>query len=49
MSDYATIMNIVFKPAYQDTYEKAEFEIQLGQMFNTTISLGTLDPNRIAK
>ena len=26
MADYATLMQLVFRPAYEDVYEKAEFE-----------------------
>ncbi len=47
MRDYSTLIHLVFRPAYDDAYEKAEFELKLGQILNEAVSLIKLDTNTI--
>ena len=47
MADYATLINLVFRPAYEDYYEQALFEGSLQKQLQGVFSLGTLNTNRI--
>ena len=48
LADYATLMRVIFKPAYEDVYEKSELEVELAGILNLqTISLINLNTSLI--